>query len=307
MRFCVAMMCCVACGPKLGAPDVAYGVPEPIPMVHTNADSNRWYVVVDTGSLGERVFFLDSGYARTTCDDDFVAELGLNRAGVVFVSGVGGSMIADKARLPTFDAGGHTLSEFACIVRDLNTTSSIKDPRGVKVAGVIGADLLSQFVTTIDPVSAEVLLEEPSQTSPLSASTGVIQLRRAGVGGARFLLRASIENHAGWWLLDTGARGSHVDGRKYDIEPTSSKEGAWIQGTGSQGGQRQDLYFFDEATVVLAGHPVGGLRLVERKHGPFGFDLLGLNVVSHYRITLDPVRGQAWFEPVGPRELPLIE
>lgn len=291
-----ALLSLVACGPKLGAPDVSYGEVEPLPMVQTSTDHNRWYVVVDTGTHGERLFFLDSGYARTTCDDDFVHELGLRPRGWIFVHGVGGSLIAKKARLPELSAGGHELSKFSCIVRDMHTTSSIKDPLEVDVAGVIGADLLSRFVTVIDPVTATVRLIPPDDTQPLPTSPEVVRLRRRGVGGTRFMVQATVNRRGRWWLLDTGARGSHLDGSRYGIEPTSVREGAFIQGTGNGGGQTTDLHFFDDAAVVLAGQTIGELRLVDRTHGIFGFDLLGLNVLGAFRITLDPGRRAARFE-----------
>lgn len=292
----------IGCGPKLGPPDVTYKASAPMPLVQTSRDTGRWYVIVDTKSHGERLFFLDSGYARTTCDDDYVDELGLDTAGLVFVRGIGGTLVASKAKLPTLHAGGHEIRNFACIVRDLNQTSSIKDPLEVEVAGVIGADLLSRFVTEIDTERGDVRLIEPSRTEPLTGD-GVIALRRAGKAGTRFLVDAAIDGTTGRWLLDTGARGSHVDGDDYGLEPTSIREDAWIGGTGGSGGRHEDLAFFDGSTVVFADHAVDDLRLVHRDHGLFGFDLLGLNVLSHYRITLDPGRRAARFVPITPAQL----
>ncbi|TNE86535.1 MAG: hypothetical protein EP330_22615 [Deltaproteobacteria bacterium] len=288
----------VGCGPKLGPPQVEYGAMRPLPMRATSVDPHRWYVVIDTGTHGERLFFFDTGFARTTCDDDFVDELGLDTGGLVFVRGVGGSFTATKAALPEMQAGGHRITRFACIVRDLDQTSSIKDPADIDVAGVIGADLLTRFVTEIDPEQAEVRLVPPSEHPGLHGTT--VRMRRSGAAGVRFMVPATLADREGWWLLDTGARGSHVDGADYALTPTSTKEGAWVGGTGKGGGTRQDLHFHDGVTLELAGHAVDGLRLVDRPHGLLGFDLLGLNVLAHYKLVLDPGRNRVELTPISP-------
>jgi hypothetical protein len=275
-----------ACGPKLGPPEVTYGPPQPLPMHGTSADAGRWYAVVDTHTHGERVFFFDTGFARTTCDDDFAADLDLQTRGVVFVHGVGGRLVATKARLPELQVGGHRVGAFACIVRDLDSTSSIKDPHDLDVAGVIGADLLTQFVTTIDPSLGRITLFEPGKhPDPRGAR---VALRRSGPAGVRFMVPATLAGRERWWLLDTGASGTHVDGSRYGLTPTSYREDVWIGGTGRTGGSRVDLGFHDQMSLRFGRRSVEGLRLIDRPHGPFGFDILGLNVLRHYILTLDP-------------------
>lgn len=293
------------CGPKLGPPEVTYGPPQPLPMRSTSVDASRWYVVVDTVTQGERVFFFDTGFSRTTCDDDFVADLGLRTSGLVFVHGAGGRTAATKARLPELQVGGHGIRDFACIVRDLDQTSSIKDPYEVEVAGVIGADLLSRFVTEMDPASARITLYAPGAHPPLRGPS--VPVRRSGLAGVRFMVPASLADKTGWWLLDTGAKSSHVDGARYGLTPTSTKEGAWIGGSGKNGGRHTDLSFYDGVAVGLLDTPITGLRLVDHPHGPLGFDILGLNVLGHYRMTLDAAGKRLFLDPLpAPVALPRI-
>ena len=131
---------------------VDYGEPTALPIVHPNNDRDRWYVVADLGEPGEHLFFFDTGYGTTTCDDDFVASLGLEPRGRVRVRGEAGTVDAGRVKLPPITLGGHQLNNVWCLVRDLNSTSSIRDPGEVPVAGVLGADVLSPFVAEIDPV-----------------------------------------------------------------------------------------------------------------------------------------------------------
>src|SRR5690554_1990050 len=79
---------CLHAGPRV----VRYGEPEPVPIVHTSVDRTRWYVTVDAGPHGERLFFFDTGYSTTTCDDDLVEELGLTTRGQAKVRGEAGTV-----------------------------------------------------------------------------------------------------------------------------------------------------------------------------------------------------------------------
>lgn len=292
----------MACGPKLGPPSVDFGEPSPMPMVHTSNDRQRWYAIVDTGSHGQRLFFVDSGYAQTTCDDDFARELGLETSGRVLIRGVGGTTVASKAALPPMTIGGHGIGDFACIVRDLDSTSSIDDPPEVAVAGVLGADLMRRFVTVFDPEQAMLSLLPPGVGYETGEAT--LPLVTRGTRGTRFVLEARIHERRGRWLLDTGANGSTVGGKHYGLEPDEVREDAWVGGTGPAGGSTMSLAFYRDLTLWLGDQSVESLRLMHRSRSPLGFDLLGLDVIGHFAMTLDPHRQQLHLRRIDRRPLP---
>ena len=115
-----------ACAPRLGPPKVVYG-PEPaiLPLVHPSTDTRRWYVPVDAGEAGSWVFFVDTGYTHSTCDDGFVEALGVAERGHSRVYGELGSIRTGKAKLPPLQIGDHRVEDLVCQTRDLAATSSI--------------------------------------------------------------------------------------------------------------------------------------------------------------------------------------
>lgn len=287
-----------ACAHTLGVPSVQYAAePLPIPIVSTSIDP-RWYLPMDVD--GEPwIWFFDTGYSNTTCDDDFVGTHGFPTVGSSSVKGELGRLLTGKAALPRFTLGGHTIDGLVCQVRDLNATSSIRDPDEVRIAGVLGMDVLRPFLVDVDPVAGEVLLERPP-AQPDQDPANAVPLRREMVFGTRAKLPIDVEGERVWIVVDTGASGTHLDGRAAGLEPVRVKRGVMVRGSGSGGADLRNLEFF-EAVVQLGGIEVPATELVGRR-GRSG--LLGLNVLGHLHARYDLGRGLAWFEPVRPREVP---
>jgi hypothetical protein len=268
-------------------------------MVHVEADTQRWYVVADMGALGERVWFLDTGYAHTTCDDDFVADLGLRARGNVPVRGEGGRVPARRAKLPAYTLGLHAVRSHGCVVRDLHTTSSITDTPEVPIAGVIGMDLLRRFRVVIDPARAEMVLTDPRSAEPLDRDTPqVVRLRREGGVGLRATVPITLDGVSMHPLLDTGATRSLFDTRHLHRPPDRVQQGVRVRATGET--RTMDLAWYT-VRLELAGTAIEGLSAIERKGR--GDGLLGVDVLAETRMTLDLRRGWARFDGV-PRSRP---
>jgi hypothetical protein len=287
------------CAHALGPPDVAYGPAGTLPIVHPSNDVDRWYVPVETGAFGERLWFLDTGYSYTTCDDDFVAELGLELHGHVIVHGEAGDIDAQKARLPPFELGGHRVEGLVCLVRDLDSTSSIDDPQEVAVAGVIGSDVLREFRVRIDPAAAELVLLDPKELPPLRKDDpDVVPLHREYKVGLRVLAPVEIEGKPVRPVLDTGASGTHVDGARLGLEATHHQQNVAIRASGANGEVVRDLAFYRVSEVTLAGHAVGPVVLTDRPRPPWVPGLLGLDVLSRFEHEYDFRKGLARFTPI---------
>ncbi|MCB9671867.1 MAG: aspartyl protease family protein [Alphaproteobacteria bacterium] len=289
----------LGCAHMLGVPDVHYATPAPLPLVHTSIDA-RWYVPMQIA--GEPwVWFLDTGYSHTTCDDGLVAALELEERGRTSVRGELGRLRTGKARLPDLTLGGHVVEGLVCQVRDLHRTSSIRDPGEVRVAGVLGMDVLRPFQVTLDPQQGEVWLREPRTVERLERhGSGVVPMRRELMVGTRARVPTTIEGHVLWPILDTGATSSHLDLSRLGMTPSEVREGVVVRGSGGSGSDLRTMEYFELDTVALGGALAGPVRVAGRD----GAGLLGLDVLRRYRTTLDPRAGLACFEPVQPREIP---
>ena len=227
-----ALWLLAGCGYKLGPPSITYGQAEPLVLVQPSTDTRRWYVPVTSQTLGPQIFFVDTGYGYSACDDDLVEGLGLETKGTVRVRGELGVIKAGKARLPDLQLGGHTLSGITCQVRDLGNTSSIRDPREVPVAGVLGMDVFRQFRTTISPEEGQIHLRDPRQGERLDdADDAVVRLRRERFG-QRARVPLTLGDQTTWPLLDTGSTATWIDGQRLGLEISRHRDGVAFRGTG---------------------------------------------------------------------------
>lgn len=291
------------CAYKQGLADVSYGELEPIPMVRLPKDRDRWYIVAETETWGQRVFFLDTGYGRTTCDDDWVKELGLETRGKKTIHGESGKTAATKTILPPFSFGGHTIERLVCTVRDLNTTSSIEDQAGIPIAGVIGMDVLRRFRTVIKPQEAQLLLSNPANHEKI---TDGIKLKREWGLGIRPTIRAQINNKTRWMILDTGASITLANGKCLNLPESSKLSSGAIKGSGKKKKRSKKLDRYRIQELGIAGIPKGEGILYDRRRGPFYMGLLGLNILGDYAHEYDWKHGRARFTPIEKSALPIF-
>ncbi len=291
------------CGYKLGPPAVHYGEAEPAILVQPSTDARRWYTPMESETLGPQLFFVDTGYGYTACDDDLVEGLGLPTRGKVIVRGELGALKATKTRLPDMKLGGHTLSGLTCQVRDIGATSSINDPGEVPVAGVIGMDVLRQFRVILDPESGLMHLLDPNDTEPLDRNaTDVVPLRREWFG-LRSKVPLTVRDRTTWPLLDTGSTTTWIDGKRLGLDYSRLQEGVAFRGTGKTTTDIRTMYYYDVAKVAVGAQSTGNTTLTDRRKGPFEPGLLGLNIVRYYRQELDFRKGLARFTRVEPIDI----
>ncbi|MEQ1568144.1 MAG: retroviral-like aspartic protease family protein [Myxococcota bacterium] len=293
------------CVPHLGPARVRYGTPEVLPLVQPSTDARRWYLPMETDVLGPVVWFVDTGYTYTTCDDDLAAALGLELHGLVRIRGELGRVRAEKAVLPTMELGGHEIDRVVCQVRDLGSTSSLDDPDEVPIAGVLGMDVLRQFRLRFDPASGTVELDRPGDRPPLRWSDeGVVRLRRAGVRGLRARVPLEVQGQRVWPILDTGATNTYVDGGPLGLEPTYVLENVTVRGTGLGGSQIRRLLSYELDGVRVGGQALPTVTLIDRDRGWWEPGLLGLDLLSHFVQDYDFAHGRMQLIPTAPEPLP---
>ena len=305
VRVVLAAALLPGCAYTLGRADVQYAADLAVlPLVQPSTDTRRWYVPLHSDTAGDYLLFVDTGYTYTTCDDDFVAALGLTTRGRGSVRGELGKLPTSKAKLPTLQLGEHLVSGLTCQVRDLGATSSIDDPDEVPVAGVLGMDVLRRFVVTFDPADGTMALQPPSDGALPDAGEGVVVLKREFLFGNRSVLPLHLDGRVVWPVVDTGATDTYVDGERLGLEPSEVQANATLRGSGGTGSSVRTLVHYDIADVRLGEVAIGAVELTDRRRSGGVDGLLGLDVLGAVLAEYDWANGRARFVPVQARELP---
>lgn len=304
----IALAVLSGCAHRLGHADVTFGPPSPAAIVQPSTDVRRWYLPMQTDALGPVLWFVDTGYTYTTCDDGLVEALGLETRGRVKVRGEIGSVRATTAELPAFELAGHTVEGLGCQVRDLHTTSSLSDPIEVPIAGVIGMDLLQRFRVVFAPDRGLIELFDPGSVEPLPRSDpSVVRLRRSGAGNRARLQLDTEGARRAWPIVDTGATNTYVDGGRLGLEPTTELDGVTVRGTGQGGAEVRTMITYELDGVQIGGISAGSATLVDRDRRWWDPGLLGLDLLSRFHQEYDFSRGYVRLRPAPPVELPLFQ
>lgn len=260
--------------------------PVSLPVVDLPGDRSRLYVQVEDPNLGSRLFFVDTAFSRTTCDDGLAADLGLEVQSTLRRSrGELGSVKLGRIVLPDFELGGHSIPGLACAVRDLDSTSSVTSTPDRPVAGVLGADLLGRFVVVIDPVDRTMTLLDPSLHG-LEDGPGVVRLRREHGVGPRIRLPITVDGRETWPLLDTGATRTHLDARRLDLPLVAERQGM-ARASGATNEEPTVFRIHEIQQLELAGHSLGPLRIIDRRRARCAPGLAGQDVLGGFVLTID--------------------
>ena len=241
-------------------PQVDMGAVE-LPLVDHPEDARRLYVEWEG-----RTWFLDTGYAVTTCDDDYVDDAGLERRKTLSWSkGTGGYARLEKTRLPAFDWGEAHVGELKCAVRDLGSTSSIPDD----VAGVLGMNLLGRWIIEVDLVDEVLRLHDPAGWT----AEGLDVRREFGTWRLKVPVTTLADER--WALLDTGATSTWVKASRLGLAHNGSDE---VPVTGTGGTRVVAVDYYAAEGLTIGGLDPEGLQIVRQKPGRkelVGMDLLG--------------------------------
>ncbi len=273
-------------------PPPSAGAMAPLPLVAQAADPARPYARVDG-----RLWFVDTGASRTTCDDAFVAAFGVPSVVTLKRSwGEVGSVPLRRAVLRDVTIGGWTFRRLPCAVRDLGSTSSIPVDPADPVAGVLGANLLRHFVTDLDRGAGALRLHATAPAGLEAALAASVPLRRERGTGPRLVASLVVDGAPVDVVVDTGAD------RTYLPLTTGEEEARYAaerQGTGPGGARLTEVVIRRVGAATLGGRAVPVARYVYRKGRP---GLLGMDALAFVRVAVDgPGRRLAWVaEPAPP-------
>ncbi len=175
---------------------------ENIPIRFTG---NHLYIPV-TVACRERFWILDTGAALSVISEEFAGELGLEMQGSIKGMGAGGTVDVSLTTLPPFSLKGIQFAEQNVAVIDMKDLNRMLD---VEVAGILGYDFLSRFVTRIDYAN-ELVSFYDTETFEYTGSGHEVDVH---IKNNVFMVEGTLDDeHSGTWLFDLGASTTSLHG-----------------------------------------------------------------------------------------------
>ena len=181
------------------APAGAADAPAPVPITIANG---HVFVDVKLDGKGPFTFVFDSG-AGNSVSVAVAKALGLRTGATFKIGGTGeGSETASSATVATLDVGNAHLTNQKFVVANLD---ALRASDGVpRFDGLIGREVLMQYVVTLDYAAQTLAFVSPAAYHPSADATAIpIQYY-----GGTPKIEASIDGITGEFTVDTGERGS---------------------------------------------------------------------------------------------------
>jgi len=279
---------------KTGAPAAPVTIP---------AQLNQRHILVPVRVNGSKpvTFILDTGAGMTCLDAGFAKGLGIKGAGKMEAAAAGGGVPLELSGGVTLQLGDLTHTTESVGLLDLST---IGRSFNVTLGGILGYDFLAQYATTLDYTTPAVTFSDPDRAAasadaiPFEVTNAFIQVR-GKINDDREIL----------FLLDTGAG--------FTILPRSVAEslpGRRLRGNqamGAEGGRlpmtlvRVPRLTFgaQSLTDLVVAYSEGDSTQIPGALGMLareGMGLLGADVLSRYRVTINYRRRTLDLQPATP-------
>ncbi len=172
-------------------------------------------------------FLLDTGASDTMVDRRTAAEHFLDKQGQMEISVAAGSVTTNASVVRKLEVGNLTLEDVHALILDLSPQAR---QLGRPVAGILGANVLSQFAVTIDYAKGMVTFTDALAYSAPAGAATVPFTQRPGLTVKANLNGRDEES----FLLDTGAAFNHLPAsaaRRYvQGQPQHLTEGTGLDG-----------------------------------------------------------------------------
>ncbi len=256
---------------------------------------NHIYMNVIIGCR-ESTWILDTGASMTVIDETYARELGLEPEGHVKGGGAGNTIEVSFVDLPPFSIQGIEFGEQTAAAIDI--AGLFEQTGDLEVAGILGYDFLSRFVTRVDYANELLSFYDPSSF----AYDGPGVMIDAPLSGNTFTVPMSVDGiYAGRWSLDLGATGETFHYPYAEANGMLDLDGVDRIGFGAGGSFAVRGIRFE--TVEIAGYvlngPLIGVPTGELKGAFSRSELignLGNRTLRNFVVYLDYERQQVVFE-----------
>ena len=230
-------------------------------------------------------------------------------------SGIGPKVShVEMIKIRRITIGAATLHEPVVAVLDLPNTIVDRGSRP-RLAGLIGAELLSRYAVTIDYGRRILTLRNPGfrpQTAAFSLPLG-FSMSPDGLGHPS--IRAELDGLAGDFILDTGATGQVFVSETFEREHAPLAQYGKVLtylspgGIGGRANVRLGLgKHLRIGPSMLSSPAIASPADVNPTRGlpAHAAGLIGADVLAQFVVTMDRQSGRAYFEPVAGRKLPTV-
>jgi hypothetical protein len=208
---------------------------------------NHLYIPVKVNGT-ERMWILDTGAGMSVIDKAFAQEMALELEGNLTGRGAGGTVEASFTVLPPYELKGIGFGQQTVAVIDMG---ELIRRLGIDIAGILGYDFLSRFITKVDYANELVSFYEP-EAFRYAGDGHVID---AHIKESVFEVSATLDGeHSGTWLFDLGAGMTHLDGIYALREGYTKRDGVLRMGHGA--GNEFQLKAVEGERIQFAGFTV---------------------------------------------------
>ena len=253
------------------------------------------------GSLHD--FLFDTGASVTVIDSAFAARRGLHTEGFMQAAGAGASGSASFARLPELTLageGGDGITVRNLKVGVLSVSPSFAPYFWREVPGVIGYDVISRFVVTVDYDRGLLTLRDPAE----GGYAGEEPALRMVMNGTVPAVMARVAGHEGLFRLDLGSSSTvdlHTPFVRAHGLTARLRHPMRITGTGFGGEFASTLGRLDRMELGRHGWDDPMVTCAEAVEGAFASEdfagNIGNRLLERFRVTLDYERRQVVLEP----------
>lgn len=245
----------------------------------------------------ERLWILDSGASVSVIDSGYAAEMGLEFKGPIKGQSASGVVELFYVTMPAFALQG--ISFKGQQVMTMNISKLFEKVLGFEIAGILGYDFLSRFVTRIDYANEELSFYAPDRFT----YNGDGKVINAPLDDARlFSIPVVVDDtFSGKWHLDIGAGGENFQYGFAESHNLLEREGIEAVAFGAAGALKTKMVQFESITIdgFTVANPVIGIPYQGRKGNLGGESIVG-NVgnsfMRHLVLFLDYERQQVIIE-----------
>ncbi len=247
--------------------------------------ANHLFILVKI-NCEERLWCLDTGASVTVIDSDYASELGLELEGNLKGYGARSTVELSLVTIPSYSIQGIQFNEQRVAAIDIS--GLFEKGLGLEVAGVLGYDFLSRFVTKVDYANEKLSFYHPERFR----YQGEGEVFDTPTKDRLFQVAMTVDGrYSGDWCLDIGAGGMSFYYPFAEENGLLDIEG--IEGLAGGAGGYHNVRVSEFQSIEFAGYTVEKplISIPLQKGGAFGsregIGNAGNNLFRHFVLYFD--------------------